>query len=159
MTQATPSTTVTASIEVDAPLQRAFEVFTRDFGAFKPPDHNLLSVPLAETVVETHVGGNIIDRGIDGSECRWARILVFEPPRRFVFSWDISPHWQLETDPAKTSEVDVSFTALAENRTRVDIAHGHLDRHGDGWTGVRDGVSTDEGWPLYLSRYADLFAR
>jgi uncharacterized protein YndB with AHSA1/START domain len=156
MTQTTEPTTVNATIEVNAPQQRAFEVFTRDFGAFKPPEHNLLAVPIAETVVETHVGGHIIDRGTDGSECRWARVLAYEPHDRFVFSWDISPYWQVETDEDKTSEVEVTFTALAEDRTRVDIEHRHLDRHGDGWTGVRDGVSAGEGWPLYLTRYADL---
>ncbi len=156
MTQTTGPTVVKASIEVDANQQRAFEVFTRDFGAFKPPDHNLLAVPIAETVVETHVGGHIIDRGADGSECRWARVLAYQPYDRFVFSWDISPYWQIETDAAKTSEVEVTFTSLAEARTRVDIEHRHLDRHGDGWTGVRDGVSAGEGWPFYLNRYADL---
>jgi uncharacterized protein YndB with AHSA1/START domain len=156
MTQTAEPTTVSASIEVNAPKQRAFEVFTRDFGAFKPPSHNLLAVPIAETVVETHVGGNIIDRGTDGSECRWARVLAYQPHDRFVFSWDISPYWQIETNEDKTSEVEVTFTALAEERTRVDIEHRNLDRHGDGWTGIRDGVSTGEGWPLYLSRYADL---
>ena len=157
MTQTTDQTAVDASIEVNAPAERAFEVFTRDFGAFKPPEHNLLSVPIAETVVETHVGGHIIDRGADGSECPWATVLAYEPPDRFVFSWNISPQWQLETDTDKRSEVEVTFTALDEDRTRVDINHRHLDRHGDGWTGVREGVSTDEGWPLYRSRYADLF--
>jgi uncharacterized protein YndB with AHSA1/START domain len=156
MTQKAEPTTVNATIEVNAPQKRAFEVFTRDFGAFKPPEHNLLAVPIAETVVETHVGGHIIDRGADGSECRWARVLAYEPHDRFVFSWDISPYWQVETDKDKTSEVDVTFTALAQDRTRVDIEHRHLDRHGDGWTGVRDGVSAGEGWPLYLTRYADL---
>jgi uncharacterized protein YndB with AHSA1/START domain len=156
MTQTTEPTTVTATIEVNAPQQRAFEVFTRDFGAFKPPEHNLLAVPIAETVVETHVGGHIIDRGTDGSECRWARVLAYEPHDRFVFSWDISPNWQVETDKGKTSEVEVTFTALAQDRTRVDIEHRHLDRHGDGWADVRDGVSAGEGWPLYLTRYADL---
>ena len=75
-----------------------------------------------------------------------------------MFSWDISPSWQLETDPATTSEVEVTFAALGEGRTRVEIHH-HLDRHGDGWTGVRDGVSSGEGWPLYLDRYADLVTR
>ena len=133
----------------------AFEVFTRDFGAFKPAEHNLLQVPIAETVVETHVGGHIIDRGADGSECPWATVLAYEPPERFVFSWDISPYWQVETDTEKRSEVEVTFTALDEERTRVDIDHRHLDRHGEGWAGVREGVSTDQGWPLYLSRYAD----
>ena len=156
MTQAIEPTAVQASIEVDAPQERAFTVFTRDFGAFKPPDHNILSAPIAETVVETHVGGHIIDRGTDGSECRWATVLAFEPYDRFVFSWDISPAWQIETDRSKTSEVEVTFTALDAERTRVDIEHRHLDRHGEGWMSVRAGVSTDEGWPLYLNRYADL---
>ena len=159
MTHATEPTTVTSSIEVAASLQRAFEVFTRDFGAFKPATHNLLAVPIAETVVETHPGGHIIDRGTDGSECRWARILAFEPPDRLMFSWDISPHWSIESDPARSSEVEVTFTALAEDRTRVVIEHRHLDRHGDGWIDVREGVSTGEGWPLYLDRYADLLTR
>jgi uncharacterized protein YndB with AHSA1/START domain len=158
MTQTTDPTTAKASIEVNAPQQRAFEVFTRDFGSFKPPDHNLLAVPIAETVVETHVGGHIIDRGTDGSECRWARVLAYEPPDRFMFSWDIGPTWQIETDPTRTSEVEVTFSALAEERTRVDIEHRHLDRHGDGWTGIREGVSAGEGWPLYLNRYADLLS-
>ena len=89
---------------------------------------------------------------------RLGQVLVYEPADRFVFSWDISPHWQIETDTDKRSEVAVTFTALGEDRTRVDINHHHLDRHGEGWVGVRDGVSTDEGWPLYVSRYADLFA-
>jgi uncharacterized protein YndB with AHSA1/START domain len=154
MTQTTDPTTVHASIEVQAPRQRAFDVFTRDFGAFKPPEHNLLRVPIAETVVETHVGGHIIDRGTDGSECRWARVLAYEPPERFVFSWDISPQWQVESDPAKASEVTVTFTEVDAERTLVEIEHRHLDRHGDGWTGVRDGVSAEDGWPLYLDRYA-----
>jgi uncharacterized protein YndB with AHSA1/START domain len=158
MTRTTDPTTVTSSIEVNAPQQRAFEVFTRDFGSFKPPDHNLLAVPIAETVVEAHVGGHIVDRGTDGSECRWARVLAYEPPDRFVFSWDIGPTWQIETDPTRTSEVEVTFTVLAEDRTRVDIEHRHLDRHGDGWTGIREGVSAGEGWPLYLNRYADLLS-
>lgn len=158
MTQTTEPTTVTASIEVDAPQQRAFEVFTRDFGAFKPRDHTLLEAPLAETVVDTFVGGHITDHGTDGSECRWARILAYEPHDLFAFSWDISPHWQLETNLEKSSEVEVRFVALSEHRTRVDIEHRNLDRHGDGWTGVRDGVSTGEGWPHYLDRYAALLA-
>ncbi len=159
MTQATEPTTVTSSIEVAASLQRAFEVFTRDFGAFKPATHNLLAVPIAETVVEPHPGGHIVDRGTDGSECRWARILAFEPPDRLMFSWDISPHWSIESDPARSSEVEVTFTALTEDRTRVVIEHRHLDRHGDGWIDVREGVSTGEGWPLYLDRYAELLTR
>ena len=73
--------------------------------------HNLLAVEIAETVFEPHVGGHLYDRGVDGSECRWARVLAYEPPDRVVISWDISPYWQLETDLEKTSEVEVRFVA------------------------------------------------
>jgi DNA-binding transcriptional ArsR family regulator/uncharacterized protein YndB with AHSA1/START domain len=153
------STSVLASIVVDAPIERAFEVFTSDFGSFKPPDHNMLGVELAETVLEPRVGGYLYDRAVDGTECRWARVLAYEPPHRLLFSWDISPQWQLEPDPAKTSEWEVRFTAETPARTRVEIEHRHLDRHGEGWEAVRDGIAHDQGWPLYLQRYADLFGQ
>jgi DNA-binding transcriptional ArsR family regulator len=111
----------------------------------------------AETVFEPKVGGHIYDRAVDGSECRWARVLAYEPPDRVVFSWDISPQWQLETDPDNTSEVEITFVAETPRRTRVELEHRNLDRHGPGWQSVSDGVAHDEGWPLYLTRYAALF--
>ncbi|UUP17968.1 SRPBCC family protein [Nitratireductor thuwali] len=152
-------TSVKQSIVVEAPVERAFRVFTEEFGSFKPREHNMLAVPIAETVFEPRVGGHIYDRGTDGSECRWARVLAYEPPHRVLLSWDISPQWQIETDPDKASEWEVRFTAEAENRTRVEIEHRKLERHGDGWEGVRDGVAGDGGWPLYLQRFANLLAR
>jgi uncharacterized protein YndB with AHSA1/START domain len=158
MTQAA-DVVVRRQIVVDAPIERAFTVFTEGFGDFKPPEHNLLGVAVAETVFEPKVGGHIYDRGVDGSECHWARVLAYEPPDRVVFSWDISPRWQLETDPGQTSEVEVRFVAEAPGRTRVELEHRNLDRHGPGWEGVRDGVAHDDGWPLYLDRYAALFAQ
>ena len=150
------ATSVTSSVVVDAPVDRAFRVFTEDFGAFKPREHNLLAVDIAETVFEPHEGGSVFDRGVDGSECRWARVLVFEPPNRVVISWDISPSWQIETDAAKTSEVEVRFIAETDDRTRVELEHRGLQRHGDGWESVRHSVHGDQGWPLYLRRYVDL---
>jgi len=149
-------TSIRKSIVVDAPIERAFKVFTEGFGSFKPPDHNLLGVAVAATVFEPRVGGHLYDRGVDGSECRFARVLAYEPPHRVVISWDISPQWQLETDPDKTSEVEVRFTAESPDRTRVDLEHRNLERHGSGWEGVREGVGGDDGWPLYLQRFAAL---
>ena len=148
---------VKKSIVVDAPISRAFEVFTEEFGSFKPREHNLLAVPIAETMFEARVGGHIYDRGTDGSECRWARVLAYEPPGRVLLSWDISPRWQVETDPDKTSEWEVRFIAETANRTRVELEHRKLERHGLGWESVRDGVAGDQGWPLYLQRYTGLF--
>jgi uncharacterized protein YndB with AHSA1/START domain len=153
-----PATTIGASIVVDAPIERAFQVFVEDFDRVKPREHNMLNVDIAETVFEPHVGGHVIDRGVDGSECRWARVLAYEPPHRVVISWDISPRWQIETDRDRTSEVEVRFTAEGPERTRVALEHRHLDRHGDGWESLREGVRADQGWPLYLQRYAEVIA-
>ncbi|MFC0529358.1 SRPBCC family protein [Phytohabitans kaempferiae] len=150
-------TVVLRQIVVEAPIDKAFGVFTERFGDFKPREHNLLRVPIVETVLEPRVGGHIYDRGEDGSECRWARILVFEPPDRLVFTWDIGPTWQLDQAPENASEVEVRFVAETPQRTRVELEHRHLDRHGPGWESVRDGVGRDRGWPLYLARYAGLF--
>jgi uncharacterized protein YndB with AHSA1/START domain len=156
MTQ-TADVVVRREIVVEAPIDRAFAAFTERFGDFKPPEHNLLGVPIAETVFEPKVGGHITDRGADGSECAWATVRAYEPPTRVVFSWDISPQWQIETDPNNSSEVEVVFVAETPRRTRVELEHRHLDRHGPGWEAVRDGVAHDQGWPLYLDRYAALF--
>lgn len=158
MTMADDATVVRRQVAVDAPIERAFDLFVGRFGDFKPKEHNLLGVPIVDTVVDTHVGGHIYDRGEDGSECRWARILAFEPPTRIVFSWDIGPTWQIEPDESKTSEVEVRFVAESPERTRVELEHRHLERHGPGWDGVRDGVAEDGGWPSYLDRYVGLVA-
>jgi uncharacterized protein YndB with AHSA1/START domain len=96
---------------------------------------------------------------VDGSECRWARVLACEPPDRVVFSWDISPQWRIETELENTSEVEVRFIAETPRRTRVELEHRHIDRHGPDWPAVSDGVGDDGGWPLYLARYAALFVR
>jgi len=147
---------VRRQIVVQAPIERAFAVFTERFGDFKPPEHNLLRVPIVETVFEPKVGGHIYDLGTDGSECRWARVLAYDPPDRVVFSWDISPQWTIEEDPDNTSEVEVTFVAETPRRTRVELEHRHIDRHGPAWPAVRDGIADDQGWLLYLERYADL---
>ncbi|MBZ9710989.1 ATPase [Mesorhizobium sp. B3-2-1] len=154
-----PIASVKQSVVVEAPIERAFKVFTEDFGSFKPPEHNLLVAEIAETVFEPRVGGHVYDRGVDGSECRWARVLAYEPPNRVLLSWDISPQWRIETDLARTSEWEVRFTAETAERTRVEIEHRKLERHGQGWEGVRDAVAGDQGWPLYLQRYVELVAR
>jgi uncharacterized protein YndB with AHSA1/START domain len=156
MTQAT-SAVVRREIVVDARVEEAFATFTERLGDFKPPEHNLLAAPIAVTVFEPRVGGHIYDRAADGTECHWARVLVYEPPLRVVFSWDIGPTWQLETDPENASEVEVRFIEEPAGRTRVELEHRNIDRHGPGWEAVADGVGHDQGWPLYLARYAALF--
>ena len=151
-------TTIRTAIVVEAPIERAFRVFTEDFDRVKPREHNMLKVEIAKTVFEPRVGGRIYDQGVDGSECQWARVLAFEPPNRVVFSWDISPQWQIESDLERTSEVEVRFTAESAERTRVELEHRNLDRHGPGWEGEREAIAGEGGWPLYLQRFAELIA-
>jgi uncharacterized protein YndB with AHSA1/START domain len=156
MTTQAEQTSIRHEIVVDAPIDRAFRVFTEDFDRIKPREHNMLAVDIAETVFEPRAGGRIYDRGVDGSECQWARVLAYEPPDRVTFSWDISPQWQIESDVEKASEVEVTFAAEGADRTRVTLEHRNLDRHGEGWEGLREGVGGEGGWPLYLERFADL---
>jgi uncharacterized protein YndB with AHSA1/START domain len=149
------ATTVQTTIVVEAPIERAFSVFTEGIGTWFPSEYNLLDTEIVERVFEPRVGGQIYDRGADGSECRWARVLAYEPPTRVMISWDISPQWQIETDPEKTSEVEVQFTAEGPDRTRLELEHRHLDRHGDGWEQTREAVGGDGGWPGCLRSFAE----
>jgi len=149
------STTVRREVVVAVPADRAFAVFTEQFDRIKPREHNLLDSPVTETVLEPRVGGHIYDRAEDGTECRWARILAFEPPHRLMFSWDIDVRWTLEPDPDRCSEVEVTFTPEGDG-TRVVLEHRHLDRHGEGWESMSAGVGDESGWPLYLDRFAGL---
>jgi uncharacterized protein YndB with AHSA1/START domain len=154
MTTQTADTAVRSSIVVEAPLERAFSTFTEEIGSWWPPEHHILESELAEMVFEPRQGGHVYDRGVDGSECRWARVLAYEPPQRVVISWDINLQWQIESDPAKASEVEVRFTSEAPERTRVELEHRHLDRHGEGWEGMRDAVGSAGGWDVGLEAFA-----
>lgn len=146
-TQAT-DTSVRRSITVDVPAERAFSVFTDGIGTWWSADHHILEGELAEMVFEPRVGGHIYDRGVDGSECCWSRVLAYEPPSRVVFSWDINLQWQVETDPARTSEIEVRFTPEGQGRTLVELEHRNLERHGEGWERMRDAVGSPNGWSL-----------
>jgi uncharacterized protein YndB with AHSA1/START domain len=157
MTTQARDTSVRAQIVVEVPIVHAFAVFTHD-ASWKPPEHNLLKVEIAESLFEAYEGGYVYDRGVDGSECRWARVLAFEPPHRVVLAWLITPQWRVGSDLARTSEVEVRFIAEAPDRTRVEIEHRHLDRHGEDWEALRDSVRAPDGWPLYLERFAGRLA-
>ena len=158
MTVQAPTTSVTKSIVVEAPIERAFHVYTQEMSSWWPPEHHILEAPFADTVVEPHTGGRIYDVGTDGSECQWARVLAYEPSTRFVFSWDINLQWQIETDHQRTSEVEVRFIPEGDNRTRVELEHRNLDRHGDGWESMREAVGSPDGWGLGLGRFAEAAA-
>ena len=159
MNTQTTGTSVRSTIVVAAPLERAFSVFTEGMGSWWPREHHILQVDVAEIVFEPRPGGQVYDRGVDGSECHWGRVLVYEPPTRVVFSWDISLQWQLEGDTERTSEVEVRFVPEGPDRTRVELEHRNLDRHGEGWEQMRNAVGSPDGWGLGLRSFAATVAK
>ena len=154
MTETTNTTdSVTVSIDVLAPAAHVFDTFTQRMETWWEPTHHLLPDTIAMRV-EPHVGGTITDIAKDGATCTWGRVLAYESPTRFVFTWDISLQWQVETDPAKCSEVEVTFTPLSDTATQVDLVHRHLERHGDGWQSMAQAVGSPNGWLIGLQRLA-----
>jgi uncharacterized protein YndB with AHSA1/START domain len=150
-----PDGAVRHEVVVDLPPEEAFWKFA-DLDKIKPREHNMLAVPIAETVLEQHRGGDLYDRGVDGTICRWGRVLIFDPPKSIAFSWDIGPDWQVTPDLDRASEVEITFTGEAGHRTRVTLVHRHIDRHGEGWESLRAGLDALDGWPVYLGRFEAL---
>ena len=155
MTSQTADTVVRTSVVVSASQEHAFSVFTEGIGSWWPPDHHILEGELAEMIFEPFVGGSVYDRATDGTECRWARVLAYDPPHRFVITWNINLQWQLEPDQEKVSEIEVTFIAEGPATTRVELIHRNLERHGPGWEQMRDGVASPDGWQLGLARFAE----
>jgi|SRR5215469_7440524 len=144
---------VQSTVTVAVPIQTAFRVFTEGFDTWWPRTHHIAQVDLAEAVLERREGGRWYERGVDGSECEWGRVLAWEPPNRVVLSWHINGRWQYDADPTRASEVEVRFWAKGPRETVVELRHQHLERHDDGRT-LRDEVSGEGGWNGILQQFA-----
>jgi uncharacterized protein YndB with AHSA1/START domain len=156
-TQTIPS--VRRSVTVNAPVDKAFRVFTEGFASWWPRTHHIGAAELADAVLEQKPGGRWYEKGVDGSECEWGRVLAFEPPHRLVLSWQINGEWQYEPDESRGSEVEVLFTELGDGRTRVDLEHRELARHGEAATEMVKSIGNDTGgWGGILKLYASALA-
>ncbi|MDQ1373352.1 MAG: hypothetical protein QOJ09_690 [Actinomycetota bacterium] len=144
------------TITVAAPLEKAFRVFTEGMSTWWPLDtHHIGQADAAEAVMEPRQGGRWYERGTDGSECEWGKVLVWDAPNRVVLAWMISPDWQHDSDEASTSEVDVRFVADGPEVTRVELTHGKLEHYGDRGTEMQGIFDGDGGWNALLQRFAD----
>jgi uncharacterized protein YndB with AHSA1/START domain len=150
----TNETTVRKSVTVNTPIERAFEVFTTGFDSWWPRSHRVGEADLAEFVLEPRAGGRWYERGVDGNECATGIVLEFAPPKHLALSWHLNGEYRRDPDPEHASRVDVWFTAESSTSTRVELAHSQLERHGDSWKQLRDGISSEGGWQQLL----DLFA-
>ncbi|MFW6034512.1 MAG: metalloregulator ArsR/SmtB family transcription factor [bacterium] len=157
MTSAPPIPAVHAKITVGAPVEHAFRVFTESFHTWWPTGYHIGQAEMAEAVLEPRAGGRWYERGVDGSECDWGRVLAWEPPHRLVLTWQINGEWRYDADPEHASEVEVRFTADGPEQTTVELEHRHLDRLPDGQA-MRDAVGGDRGWAGILERYREAAA-
>lgn len=144
---------VRKSVTVKASAEHAFRVFTEGFDTWWPREHHIGKSPMKRAVIEGHVGGRCYSEQVDGTDCPWGSVLVWEPPQRFTIAWQITPQWQFEPDLSKSSEVEVRFTAEAGGMTRVDLEHRHFERHGEGAAAMRAGVDTPNGWGGLMQLY------
>jgi uncharacterized protein YndB with AHSA1/START domain len=140
------------SLVVPADMPRAFTAFAAHIGSWWPRAHSISSVPRADVIIEPQVGGRWYERGTDGSECEWGKVLVWEPPARLVLAWQIDARFRY--DPTLITEVELRFTALTADQTQVDFEHRHLERMGDAAATIRDQL--DSGWPGILEAYKRL---
>ena len=144
---------VRRSIAVDAPRDRAFAVFTDGMTSWWPLDsYSIGSAPMAAAVIEPRAGGRWYERGEDGSESEWGRVLAWDAPDRVLLAWQISPDWQY--DPGLHTEIDVRFSTEADGRTRVDLEHRGLEAFGDRAEQMRTVFDADGGWRGLLERFA-----
>jgi uncharacterized protein YndB with AHSA1/START domain len=145
---------VRQSVVVDAPQERAFTVFTRDMTSWWPMDaYSIAPGPMAEAVIEPREGGRWFERSEDGSECDWGRVLAWDPPKRVVLAWQISPQWQY--DAALHTEIEVRFIAEDERRTRVELEHRKLENYGELAEQMRAILGSDDGWGSLLRRFSE----
>ena len=136
------------------PLADAFTFFPRAMGRWWPADYHLGTAEMVDSVVEPRAGGRWYERGADGTECDWGRVLVWEPPHRLVLTWQINGRWEYDPDPEHASEIEVRFTADGPDETIVDLEHRHLDRLVEA-RALRDGiVDSGGGWSALLEAYA-----
>ncbi len=143
------------TITVACSREHAFKTYTEAFDSWWPREHHLGDADLAEAVIEPREGGRWYERTVDGAECQWGEVLVWEPPARVVLSWRIDGNWKVDPDPAHASEIEVRFVEEGPRSTRVELEHRAFERHGETAAKVRDGVSTDGGHGGLLKLFAE----
>jgi uncharacterized protein YndB with AHSA1/START domain len=145
--------TVRTSIQVNAHAARAFEVFTAGMDTWWPRTHHVQTGQLKEIGIEPRAGGRLWEENDAGEVCTWGRVLTWEPPRAFAFSWLIGTDWAVPGPDAVGSRVTVTFTPN-DAGTLVELVHDQLEAHGQGWERMRDAVGSDNGWPVGLRQFA-----
>ena len=145
---------VRRSVRVKAAPARAFDVFTGGIGRWWPHAHSInKGTTQQDVIIEPRVGGRWYERGEDGSECQWGRVLAWEPPARVLLAWQINGQWQY--DPDFETEVEITFIPDGTG-TRVEVEHRNLERYGEQAETMRAAYDSPEGWNGLLASFASL---
>jgi uncharacterized protein YndB with AHSA1/START domain len=149
-TQATEMGAIRRSITVDCPVEHAFSTFTERIHDWWPLETHSIEVDeggsTPETVIFDGPGGRLYERTTKGEELEWARVTAFEPPHRFVLSWNPSREERPRT------EIEVTF-AEVDGKTRIDLEHRGWQNLGERGGQVRQGY--DSAWSGVLAGYEE----
>ncbi len=154
MQQASEDMTIRHAVTVELPPEEAFARFVDDLRHWWPSEYTWSQSALVEIAIEARYGGKCFEIGPHEFRCDWGRILEFQPPRRLVLSWQISPRREPVPDGRRASEVEFRFEGERKGVTRVELEHRGFERHGDGAQDYRAALASDQGWPYILGRYA-----
>jgi uncharacterized protein YndB with AHSA1/START domain len=157
MTSTAPIPPITGTVTIGVPIDKAFEVFTGSINSWWPHEYHIGQADVAQVILQPGVGGRWFERGVDGSECDWGRVLVWEPPNRVVFTWQISGSWQFDPDPEHASEIDARFSADGPGQTTVSVEHRYFERLVGGQA-ISDAINGGGGWALLLDGFAKTIA-
>lgn len=155
-TSTTTVPSIVRQVDVAAPIDACFKVFVDGFDTWWPPEHHLGDRTIAGFYVEPRVGGRCYDVDTEGGECHWGSVLAIDPPTRLVLAWHIQSDWTIDLDPARQSEVEITFAAIDPSHTTVRLEHRHLARHGADAEGLKSGIEGPGGWTILLARFADV---
>lgn len=147
-TPAENATSVRFDIEVAAPIEHAFRVFTEGLDSWWPRDHHIGRVEMAVAILEPRAGGRWYELGVDGSQCEWGMVLAWDPPSHVALSWHLDGDFRFDPRHERSSRIDITFERLGARRTLVTLEHSGLDRHGDTWLRLRESIT--RGWPKDL---------
>lgn len=154
MTQYTQSV-VRRTITVSASQERAFDVFTAQFGSWWPKSYQIGPSPMRDFIMEPKAGGRWYELDEDGTQCDTGRVVAYEPPARVVLAWQLDQQFQYDPDPQHASEVEVRFIAEGPTQTRVELEHRGFERHGAGTEAVRAAMDSPNGWTAVLEIYSN----
>jgi uncharacterized protein YndB with AHSA1/START domain len=158
MTEQATTAAVRQSVTVPLTPDKAFELFADRLSDWWPRD-GTHSLTKAETFyLEAREGGRWGEEDPDGGYCPWGRVLSVDRPRRIVLAWQLTPEFAYDADPAKQTEVEVSFEPEGAGATKVTLEHRGFEVWGEKGAAMRDSVGSEGGWRGLLNRFADVAA-